>query len=81
MTRYDKMYHLLFNAITDARAIAERLPPSPELTQLKYLLDSAQEESEEIYLQGEDAKLIEISSGLTSNVSCLQGSFGVQCKK
>lgn len=50
MLRYDKMYYINFNAITDALEVVEALPLSPEREQLGEILRRAQQSSEEIYL-------------------------------
>ena len=49
-TMYQKMYYALFNAITDAlEAMAQQ-----NYGQAKALLIAAQQQSEELYLDGED---------------------------
>ena len=47
MPDYEKMYHLLFNAITDALEQMEK----QNLGSAKDLLTSAQQKTEEIYME------------------------------
>ena len=49
MTDYEKMYHLLFNAITDALEQIEQ----QNFGSAKDLLIAAQQEAEEIYMSAE----------------------------
>ena len=50
MPDYEKMYHLLFNAITDALEQIEQ----QNFGSAKDLLIAAQQEAEEIYITAED---------------------------
>ena len=50
MANYDKMYSLLFNAITDALEKREK----QNLGEAKDILISAQQKAEEIYITAED---------------------------
>lgn len=45
---YQKMYYTLFNAITDALALMER----GDAAKAKLLLERAQQEGEELYIEG-----------------------------
>ena len=50
MANYDKMYSLLFNAITDALEMLEK----QNFGDAKYILISAQQKAEEIFITAED---------------------------
>ena len=50
MLDYEKLYHLLFNAITDALETME----SGELETARFLLIRAQQKAEELYLAAGD---------------------------
>ena len=52
MPDYQKMYHLLFNAITDALTLFEQ----GKLTAAQELLCQAQNKAEEIYIEASEQK-------------------------
>lgn len=62
MIRYDKMYYIAFNAITDALEIIETLPQSQEREQLRGILCTAQQNSEQVYLLSEGTKTVKLFS-------------------
>lgn len=47
---YDKMYYTVFNAVTDALEVAEKMPDSPEKKELLCILSQSQQISEDIYV-------------------------------
>ena len=57
MANYDKMYSLLFNAITDALEKLEK----QNLGDAKDILISAQQKAEEIYITAENGRGVSIS--------------------
>ena len=57
MEMYQKMYHILFNAITDSLKELEEVPPSPEgVCRARLLLQEAQRQTEELYISQKDPK-------------------------
>ncbi len=54
MIPYDKMYYIVFNAVTDALEIAKSLSPGPERRCLQEILCAAQRNSEQMYLLSEE---------------------------
>ena len=51
MKQYEKMYHVTFNAITDALEIVQGLPEGREKLRILTILETAQLQTEELYLQ------------------------------
>lgn len=62
MIRYNKMYDIVFNAITDALEIIETLPQSQERERLRGILCTAQQNSEQVYLLSEGTKTVKLFS-------------------
>jgi len=60
MIRYDKMYYIVFNAITDALEVMEALPQCPEREQLRKILCTAQQNSEQVYVMSERAETVKL---------------------
>lgn len=51
--KYDKLYYVTFNAVTDALEIVRALPESGEKVQILRILETAQIQTEELYLRQE----------------------------